>query len=101
MNNPTVTIDKAATPVDGKTVASLVLGIVGLILVWVMPLVALPVTVVGLVLGVKGRTSAAREMATAGLVLSILGLVLAVGLVALHLLMLYGLGNYTITTTVQ
>lgn len=59
---------------NGKAIASLVLGIVGLI-AWILPLVGFPVTIVGLVMGVSGRKSEKKGMATAGMVLSIIALV--------------------------
>ena len=55
----------------------MVLGIVGL-LAWLLPIIGLPITIVGLVLGVKGRRSDLRGMATAGFVLSIIGLTFTV-----------------------
>ena len=67
----------AAGQSSGKAVASLVLGIVGLI-GWILPIVGLPVTITGLVLGVKGRRSPGRGMATAGIVMCILGLIASV-----------------------
>lgn len=71
-------MDQAQQPVgEGKAVASLVLGIVGM-LFWLLPILGLPVTVVGVAMGVKGREGSRRGMATAGLVLSIIGLVLTV-----------------------
>ncbi|MDR0746842.1 MAG: hypothetical protein LBE89_02995 [Helicobacteraceae bacterium] len=60
------------------SVASLVLGIVGL-LAWFIPLFGFPITITGLVLGVKGRkVQEERSLATAGFVLSIIGLTLTV-----------------------
>ena len=58
---------------SGKAVASLVLGIVSL-LAWCLPLFGLPVSIIGLVLGVKATKSSSRGMAIAGIVLSIIGL---------------------------
>jgi hypothetical protein len=62
---------------SGKAVASLVLGIFGMIF-WLLPILGLPVNVVGLVLGAKSLNSASRKIATVGLVLCIIGLVLTV-----------------------
>lgn len=61
----------------GKAVASLVLGICSLVC-WFCPLVGLAVSIVGLVLGVQANKLQRRGMATAGVVLSIIGLVLTV-----------------------
>jgi hypothetical protein len=62
---------------SGKAIASLVLGIVGMV-GWCLPIIGLPVTIVGLVLGIMARTSSKRGMAIAGIVLSIIGLALSV-----------------------
>ena len=56
--------------VQNKCTASLVLGIVSL-LAWLYPLLGFPVSIVGLVLGVKNKY-------TAGMVLNAIGLVLTV-----------------------
>lgn len=59
---------------NGKATASLVLGIIGLF-AWFIPLFGAPITIVGLILGVMGQKSEKKGMATAGIVLSILGLI--------------------------
>ena len=59
---------------SGKAVTSLVLGIAGLV-TWIVPLFGLPITIVGLIMGVKGRNSQKAGTATAGIVLSVLGLI--------------------------
>jgi len=56
-------------------IAALVLGIVGLG-AWVIPLLGFPVTIVGLVLGVRGQKRKRKGIALAGMILSIIGLVL-------------------------
>jgi len=61
---------------DGKAIASLVLGILGLIL-WFCPLIGLGVTVPGLVRGIMSRNQRPSGMATAGIVLCVIGLVLS------------------------
>ena len=50
-------------------IASLVLGIVSLI-AWLLPIVGLPVSIVGLVLGCKTVKSDKKVMAIVGIVLS-------------------------------
>jgi len=55
-------------------VAALVLGIVGLV-AWFIPLFGLPVTIVGLILGVIGQKKKKKRIALAGMILSIIGLV--------------------------
>ena len=67
-----------ARPGSGKAVASLVLGIVSLI---VPGLLAIALAIIGLVLGVQARRAlpqGATGMATAGMVLSIIALALGV-----------------------
>lgn len=67
-------------PGRGQAVAGLVLGIIGL-LAWLVPLLGVPVSIVGIVLSALGRRSVSRRtMATVGLVLSIISLVLTIGL---------------------
>jgi len=65
----------APADTSGKAVASLVLGLIGLA-AWLLPIIGLPVTIIGLVMGAKGRRSR-PGMAGAGIVLSIIGLVLS------------------------
>jgi hypothetical protein len=59
----------------GKAVASLCLGLFGLI-AWLLPIIGFPVTITGLVLGIKSLNGPRRGMATAGIVLCIIGLVI-------------------------
>ena len=56
-------------------VAALVLGIVS-ILTWLFPIAGYITTIITIVLGVKGRKSEKRGMATAGMVLGIIFLVI-------------------------
>ena len=58
---------------EGKAIASLVLGIIGMV-AWFLPFLGFPITITGLVLGVKGRAGTKRGLATAGVVLCIIGL---------------------------
>lgn len=60
----------------GVSVASLVLGIVGLV-AWFIPLIGLPVTITGFALGRQGRLSSQRAIALTGMGLSVLGLLLS------------------------
>lgn len=57
----------------GRAVASLVLGIVGM-LAWLLPCMGLPITIVGLVLGILDRKGPGRSMAIAGIILCCIGL---------------------------
>lgn len=59
---------------NGKAVASLVLGIIGLI-AWFIPLFGAPVTIVGVILGILGLKSQKPGMAITGLVMSSIGLI--------------------------
>ena len=55
---------------NGKSVASLVLGIVGVI-AWCLPILGLPVGVIGLIMGIQGyNRSNAKGMAMAGIVVA-------------------------------
>ena len=56
--------------------AALVLGIISLA-TWLIPIIGYPVTIVGLVLGIKSVKSEKRGMAIAGIVMSSIGLVLS------------------------
>ena len=58
----------------GQAVASLVLGLVGII-AWVIPLFGYPVCIIGMIMGGMGIKSSKRGLAVAGLVLCILFLV--------------------------
>ena len=53
--------------------ASFVLGLVGII-AWLIPLIGFPVTIVGLVLSIKGRSKSPekKSLATAAMVLNII-----------------------------
>jgi hypothetical protein len=66
----------------GKAIWSLCLGLFGL-LAWLLPIIGLPVTITGLVLGIKSVNGPRKGMATAGIVLCIIGLVLSTGNAAL------------------
>src|SRR5262245_11372449 len=61
----------------GKATASLVLGCIGMI-GWLLPIIGLPVTITGLVLGIKGLNSRNNGQAVAGVTLSVIGLILSV-----------------------
>ncbi len=76
-------------PGGGMAIAGLVLGIVSLILFWTIYL-GIPLSIVGIVLSALGRRSPQRRtMATVGLVLSIVAIVLS--------LCFLGLGIYGLT----
>jgi hypothetical protein len=61
-------------PGSGKAIASLCLGLFALV-AWFLPIIGFPVTITGLVMGFKSLNGPRRGMATAGIVLCIIGLV--------------------------
>ena len=78
--------NSASQPVPGKgnAIAAMVLGIIGCVFCWwgVVNIISLALSIVGLILAIKARKEMVggvpgRGMATAGLVLSIIGLVLS------------------------
>ena len=62
---------------NSKATASLVLGILSLI-AWLLPIAGYPISIIGIVFGAKNLKSEQSGMATAGLILSIIGLCLCV-----------------------
>src|SRR3989338_8991438 len=52
---------------NGKATTGLVLGIIGLV-AWFIPLIGAPITIIGLVFGIKGLKSLKRGVAIAGIV---------------------------------
>lgn len=61
----------------GKSIASMVLGIVGFI-AWCLPIAGYPVTIVGIILGAKGLKEGGRGMAIAGIIMCSITLVLTI-----------------------
>lgn len=59
---------------SGEAIASLTLGLIGLV-GWCIPIVGLPMSITGVVLGARSLKSASRNMALAGLILCSIGLV--------------------------
>jgi hypothetical protein len=66
----------SAVPTAGgaKAIASLCLGLFGLI-AWFLPILGFPTTITGLVLGIKSLNGPRKGMATAGIVLCIIGII--------------------------
>lgn len=62
----------------GLAIASLVLGILSL-LAWYFPICGLPISILALIFGIISLNSSKRGLAIAGIVLSVIGLILAVG----------------------
>lgn len=52
----------------GMSIASMVLGIIGFV-AWCLPIAGYPVTIVGLVLGIKGMKKGGKRMAIAGIIM--------------------------------
>lgn len=61
---------------SGQATASLILGILSLF-GWCLPIVGLPMSITGMVLGIKNLQAANRSAAIAGIVLNAIGLVLS------------------------
>jgi ABC-type antimicrobial peptide transport system permease subunit len=72
---------------NGMGIAALVLGICSIVFSWVFYL-GLPCGIVGLVLGLKQKKTNPNKIATAGLILSIIGTVLTVLWIVLFVLLL-------------
>ncbi len=65
-------------PGRGQALAGMILGIISLVICWI-PLLGIPVSIVGLILALLGRRSVSRKgMALAGIILSAIGLILTI-----------------------
>ncbi len=74
---------------SGQALAGLVLSIISMI-AWLFPLAGVPLAILGIIFSALGRRSFSRKtMATVGLVLSIIALVLALGNAALGAYLVY------------
>lgn len=65
-----------STPANGKAVAALVLGICSIVFCWVYGIIGIIPGIIGLILGIAAKKETPSSMATAGLVLSIIGVAL-------------------------
>lgn len=72
---PQFTAPSSRSGGSGLAIAGFILGLLSL-LAWCIPLFGLPITVVGLVLSIKGRKSEYSGLAIAGIVLNAIGLAL-------------------------
>jgi len=72
MEQPYPSPPPSPAPSSGKATASLILGICSLFL-WLCPLVGLAAAITGLVLGLQARKNQGGGMATAGVILCIIG----------------------------
>lgn len=68
---------KVETKEDKHALTGFILGLIS-ILAWFIPLIGYPVTICGIVFSVKGLKSNKKGLATAGLILSILFLVVTI-----------------------
>ena len=64
-------------PNNGKTTAGFVLALVSLI-TWIIPLLGLPTSIIGLVLSINGRKESNSGMALAGIIISIISLIFTI-----------------------
>ncbi len=62
---------------SGLAITSLVLGIIGM-LAWFLPICGFPIAIVGLVLGIVGKDSSKHGLAVAGIVMTIISLILTI-----------------------
>lgn len=76
-------------PGTGKAIASMVLGICSCVF-WCLPILGLPVSIVGLALGASNKNPAAAGQAKAGVITSIIGLVLSIGNAIVGVIMAVG-----------
>lgn len=76
--------------VDGKSIASFVLGLVGII-AWLIPLFGYPVTIAGLSLGCIARKDKKNGYSLAGIILCIITLILTLINSIVGVLMVYSL----------
>lgn len=85
----------------GLAIASMVLGIVGILTAWI--LIGLPLALVGLVLGIVSiaKKKGGRGMAIAGIITSALALLFGVAMVAISIIAYQGIGQRAETTQNQ
>jgi hypothetical protein len=92
---PYTPVTQSSGPNGGFAIAGLVLGIVSIVLFWAFYL-GIPVAIVGIIMSALGRRSVERRtMATVGLVLSIIAIVLSLCIVAFIILALLHPGSTT------
>jgi DNA-directed RNA polymerase subunit RPC12/RpoP len=79
---PTMPYAPVSPPGQGKATASLVLGLCSLVM-WLCPIVGIAISIIGIVLGAQANAVQRRGTATAGIVCSVIGLVLSLANAAL------------------
>jgi hypothetical protein len=76
-DQPPETLDTSLRPKpSGQATASLILGILSLF-GWCLPILGLPMSITGLVLGIKNLGAVNRGAAIAGIVMNVIGLMLS------------------------
>lgn len=78
--------------VGGKSIASFVLGLIGII-AWLLPLFGYPVTIVGLSLGCIARKKEKNGFSLAGIILSTITLILTLINSIMGVIMVYSLNR--------
>lgn len=58
---------------NGMPIASLILGIVGLV-AWILPLLGYPINIIGLILGIISNKKEKNKFSKTGIILSAIGL---------------------------
>ena len=81
---------KETPKIGGKSIASFVLGLIGL-LAWLLPLIGYPVTIVGLILGCIARKDEKNIYSLVGIILSSVTLGLTLINSILGVIMIYSL----------
>lgn len=79
---PTSQVSQSEDLTKKNAVIGFVLGIFGLV-AWTLPVVGAPVTVLGLVYSIKGLKSLKRDLAIAGMVICIIGIVATISNIAI------------------
>jgi hypothetical protein len=63
---------------DGKATAALVLGVISLVFGLLLPIISVPCAIAGIILGALGLSSDKKGAATAGIILSIVGIFISI-----------------------
>jgi hypothetical protein len=81
-------VTQQSEPGSGMAIAGLILGIISVVSFFIF-YISIPVSIIGIVLSALGRRSISRRtMAIWGLVLSIIGLLLAIGFIVFYVVLI-------------
>jgi len=84
-----VSIRNSFTDREKAPVTAFVLGVISLLITWILPLITIPLPILGLILSIRGKNSSQRKWAIAAGVMCVLSLalnlVVVLGLVLLAL----------------